>query len=306
MGTPPLAAEILERLAETQGPPVHVFTQPPREAGRGRKLTPTPVQELCERKGWEFSAVENVNTDEAMLILAAKQPTLILVAAFGQILKKPILEFPKYCLNVHASLLPKYRGAAPFQRAILNGDTETGVTIQRMARKLDTGDILIQKRIPILRQETSGQLLDRLTKLGAEALIEAVKLIESGKEHFTAQIESDATYAAKLDKKDSPLDFKLSALEIERRVYGLQPWPIAETKLGKDRLQIYAAQALESNKALAPGQIETDHQSYVHVGCGQGVLALTEIQPENRKRLSIVDFLRGYRGNFPFTEVGVS
>jgi methionyl-tRNA formyltransferase len=303
MGTPDFAATILLKLFESQGAPVHVFTQPARAAGRGRKLIPTAVQQLSEEKGFAFDAVESVNTDAAMATLEQKQPDLILVAAFGQILKKPILEFPKYCLNVHGSLLPKYRGAAPVQRAILNGDSETGITIQRMARKLDTGDILLQRSIPIRRQQTSAELLAELSHLGAECLVESIQQIEAGREKFIAQDEALATYASKLEKSEARIDWTRPALEIERQVYGLQPWPVACTTLGSERLQIYGALALETPSQLATGQIETDHKSYVHIGCGQGALALTEIHLENRKKLSIVDFLRGFRGALPFTHV---
>lgn len=311
MGTPEFAATILRRIADAQGPPALVLTQPPREAGRGRKQSPSAVQTLCEQTGWHFDNPESVNTDASMKRLKDVTPDVILVAAFGQILKKPILELPKYCLNVHGSLLPKYRGAAPVQRAILDGDTETGITIQRMARKLDTGDILLQKRLLIRRKETSAQLLDRLAELGAESLIESVRMIESGKEKFIPQVEADATNAAKLDKKDSPIDWTRTAMEIERQVYGLQPWPVAETRLGKDRLQVYGADAMPgvpavpgSTSAARAGSIVTDHKTHVHVVCGDGRVALTEIQLENRKRLSIVDFLKGYRGKFPFSHVG--
>jgi len=304
MGTPEFASVILERVAEKIGPPVHVVTQPARSKGRGQKVIPTAVQALCETRGWAFDATDNVNSEEMLARLQQTKPDLILVAAFGQILKKGILEMPaRYCLNVHGSLLPHYRGAAPVQRAILNGDVETGITIQRMARKLDTGDILVQKKAPILRGETSQMLLDKLSGVGADALLEAVQLISAGKEQFIPQDESQASHAAKLDKKEAKIDWNRSAKEIERQIYGLQPWPNAETVLGKDRLQIFKAEAIDEKSAKPPGEVITDHKSHLKVCCGQGVLALTEIQLENRKRLAIVDFLRGYRGNFPFSKL---
>jgi len=172
-----------------------------------------------------------------------------------------------------------------------------------MARKLDTGDILVQKKAPILRGETSQMLLDKLSGVGADALLEAVQLISAGKEQFIPQDESQASHAAKLDKKEAKIDWNRSAKEIERQIYGLQPWPNAETVLGKDRLQIFKAEAIDEKSAKPPGEVITDHKSHLKVCCGQGVLALTEIQLENRKRLAIVDFLRGYRGNFPFSKL---
>lgn len=306
MGTPPFAARVLELLSAEVGAPTAVITQPARPAGRGQRLAPTAVQEFATQKAWPFFATENTNDPEFLETLRSLQPDLILVAAFGQILKKALLALPaKYCLNVHASLLPKYRGAAPVARSILDGDLETGITIQKMARKLDTGDILVQRTIPIAPFDTSATLLDKLAELGGACLIEAVRTIEAGREVFVAQDESLATHAAKLSKDESPIDWTRSAAEVRRKVYGLQPWPTAETLLGNEVMRVFGAHEVDDPIDGEPGTVRTDHRTFVHVRCGDGrALALTEIQLANRKKLLISSFLSAYRGHFPFARIG--
>lgn len=305
MGSPALAVTILNTVCEQYGPPQAVITQMAKTGGRGQKLLPTAVAQYAREKGFPLREVENVNAPEHVEALRAYAPDVVLVAAFGQILRQDILNLPKIaCLNVHASLLPKYRGAAPFQRAIWNHDTVTGVTIQKMAKKLDAGDILLQKEIVILPTETAGELLDRLAALGAVASVEALRLLESGKYTFVPQNESEATLAPKIDKADARIDWNLPSQKIYDQIRALQPWPVAETTLDGVALRIFKAE-VGSGSALAPGTIRTDGKTRLEVGCGDKLpLSLTEIQLANRKRLGIRDFLLAYRGNFPHTRMG--
>lgn len=306
MGTPPLAATILEKLCDDLYPPVAVVTQVAKATGRGHKITPSAVEDLGRRLGLNVLSTLNVNATPTLEVLKTFEPDLILVAAFGQILKEEILKLPRLgCYNVHGSLLPKYRGAAPIQRAIWEGEKTTGVTIQRIVKKLDAGDIVLKKEIEVDPEETSGQLMDRLAHLGGEALVEAVKQIESGKATFTPQDEAQVTYAKKIEKEDGILDFALPAEQLFNQIRALQPWPVAETKLGGTRVKIFKAEVTPPPKSGVPGEIQTDHKSYLSIHCGRGTaLALTEIQPENRKRLKIHEFLQAFRGNFPFNKIG--
>ncbi len=300
MGSPPIAATILELLCREYAPPLTVVTQLPKATGRGQKVLPTAVEVLARQHSLPVIATENVNAPETLAELKSLAPDLILVAAFGQILREDILKLPtRYCLNVHASLLPELRGAAPIQRAIWEGK-KTGITIQKMARKLDTGDILLAKEIPIGAEDTSEILTQKLAMLGGECLVDAVRRVESGKEAFVSQDESKATYAAKLDRDDAPIDWGDSATEIHNQIRALQPWPVAETSLDGTRLKIFGARVVPLTPRSQPGDISTDGKENLVVTCGNGTaLSLTEIQLENRKRLGVRDFLAAYRGNFP-------
>lgn len=305
MGSPPLAATILEKLCEKFEPPSAVVTQVAKAAGRGNKVVPTAVEVVAREKGLNVIATENVNSPDTMAQLEALKPDLILVAAFGQIFREPLLRLPRlYCLNVHASLLPKYRGAAPIQWAIYNGDAENGISIQKMTKKLDAGDVLVKRSIPIAPDDTSADQLVKLADLGGECLVEAVRLVESGNPAFVAQDEAAATFAPKIERHHAPIDWQREAEEIRNQIRALQPWPIAETILGKDRLKVFRADVIDG-KGKPPGEIATDSKTYLHVACGGGgALSLTEIQLENRKRLDIKSFLMAYRGSFPFSRMG--
>lgn len=306
MGTPPLAATILQKLVDDSYPPAAVITQVAKATGRGQKVVPSAVEQLANKLGLRLVSSPNVNSKETLEILKTIQPDIILVAAFGQLLKDEILNLPKMgCYNVHGSLLPKYRGAAPIQRAIWDGEKTTGVTIQRIVKKLDAGDIVVKKEIAIGPEETSGQLMERLAVLGGEALVEAVKLIESGRAKFEPQEESQVTYAKKIEKEDGILDFNLPAHQLLNQIRALQPWPVAETILGNSRVKIFKAEVVTPAEQGEPGDIFTDHKTRLVIQCGQNsAIALTEIQPENRKRLKIHEFLQAFRGNFPFNKIG--
>lgn len=304
MGSPPLAVRLLETLYRDYGKPALVVSQAAKPAGRGRELVPTAVETWAREKRLEVLATDNANADDAFARIAAVKPDVLVVAAFGQILRDPLLTLPKrYCLNVHASILPKYRGAAPIQRALENGDTRTGVTIQRMAKKLDTGDILLVKETDILPFETSADLLEKLAKVGAEALLDALRKIERGEETFTPQDEAKATYAAKITKEEAEIDWTQPATRIRNKIRALQPWPIAESKLGGVRLKIFRAEEV-SSAGGAPGSLHSDGKSELIVTCGTAALTLTEIQLENRKKLGIKEFLTAFRGQFPHNKMG--
>lgn len=305
MGTPELAATILQQLCEKGRAPLAVVTQTAKPVGRGQKVVPSPVETLARTNGIPVFATDNVNAPEIVAAIKAFEPDLILVAAFGQILRAEILALPKlYCLNVHASLLPKYRGASPVQRAIWNGDAETGVAIQKMAKKLDSGDILLVKKTAIHPQETSSELMGRLAVLGGECLIDTIALIESGKATFTPQDESQVTFAGKIAKSDAVLDWNLPASKLVHQIHALNPWPVAETTLSGTRLKIYRAMEKSVASKKPPGEILAEKDSLT-VYAGEGTaLTLTEIQLENKKKLGIKEFLAGYRGNFPFSKAG--
>jgi methionyl-tRNA formyltransferase len=306
MGTPPFAAKILGALLAAGRPPVAVVCQPARATGRGLKEQPSAVEVLAREKGLPVLAADNINTPENIAQLKTYRADLFLVAAFGQILKNEVLAIPAhYSLNVHGSLLPKWRGAAPIQRALLAGETTAGVTIQKMARRMDAGDILLTRTIPVAPKDTSGDLFEKISVLGGEALIEALRQVEDGNAQFTPQNESDASYAPKLTREEAAIDWTQEASRLSFAVRALQPWPVAETKLGKDRLKVFSVEVVPSSVVLEPGETHTDHASFLWVGCGSGtVLALTQIQLENRKKLEIRDFLMAYRGAFPFKRIG--
>lgn len=295
MGTPPFAASILEKLCDELYPPALVITQEAKAQGRGQKVIDTAVAITAKNKNLKCLATSNVNLGEPLTLMESVSADLILVVAFGQILKDSVLNMPKICcLNVHGSLLPKYRGAAPIQRAIWDGETKTGITIQKMAKKLDTGDILLQKHLSISSEDTSHTLFEKLSVLGGEALLESVQKIESGKYTFTPQDEKLATYAKKLEKEEAVLDFSMPASVLERRIRALLPWPIAETKLFETRVKILKASIGEESSKQS-GTILTDSKSYLKIVCGEGsTLSVLEVQPDNRKRMGIQDFLRGY------------
>jgi methionyl-tRNA formyltransferase len=306
MGSPPLAATILERLCQAGLTPSLVVTQVAKAAGRGKNLQPTAVEILAVAQGLDLIATDNVNTPEIVDKMRAVAPDLILVAAFGQLLKDPILTMPRlFCLNVHASLLPAYRGAAPLQWGIWNGDKTTGITIQKMVKKLDAGDILVQEAFPIEPDWTSVELLEKAAVVGGECLLRAVKLVESGKFTLVPQDPKAATYAPKIDRVHAVIDWARPADAIRNQIRALQPWPVAETRLGKDRLKIFKATVEPDPSGTVPGTIRTDSKQFLTVKCGDSkALSLTEIQLENRKRLDIKDFLRGYRDSFPHKTMG--
>ncbi len=295
MGTPDFAAPALKSLYEAGHDIVGVFTQPDRPKGRGGKVLFPPVKEMALELGLDVYQPVKIKDEEYVNIIKELAPELVVVAAFGQILSKEILDIPRYgCVNIHASLLPKYRGASPIQQAVIDGDSESGITIMMMDEGLDTGDILIQKKVKIDEKETGGSLFDKLAKCGSELIKEAVELLLSGDYVLTPQGD-DFSYAGVIDKKRGCIDFSMDAEAIERLIRGLNPWPSAYTKLCGKMLKIWEADVLYEETCEPYGMITDISQNGIIVSTGNNKLVLRVIQPEGKKRMSVKDYLNGAR-----------
>ena len=292
-GTPEFAVPCLEACRASGAEVVAVYTQPDRPAGRGRKLTPSPVKQAALAAGLAVEQPESLKSAEAQQALAAYRPDLLVVVAYGLILPRKVLAIPRLaCWNVHASLLPRWRGAAPIQRAILAGDRESGVDLMQMEAGLDTGPVLLQRRSPIAREDTGGSLHDRLSQLGAEVLADGLRRLLAG-EILTAtpQPAEGVTYAHKLDKAEARLDFGQSAIELERQVRAFDPWPVAEGEIAGESLRIWAAQAVELDHHATPGSVLAAGRDGIDLACGQGALRVTALQRAGGKRIGAVDYL---------------
>lgn len=295
MGTPDFAAKTLEAIDEAGHEIVLAVTQPDKPKGRSGKLAVSDVKQYAIEHGIEVFQPEKVRETDAVERLRGYNPELIVVAAFGQILPKEILEMPKYgCINVHASLLPHLRGASPIQTAILLGDRETGVTIQQMGEGLDTGDIISQRSIPIEDDDTGGSLFDKLASLGASLAVDTIEDIASNRASAMPQDESRATYAKKIDKTMGHIDWNKDASGIERMIRALNPWPSAYAYIDGKMLKIWKAEIVADN-AGAPGTISAVTKDAIAISCGQGSLILKEVQLEGKKRMTVHDFLLGYK-----------
>ena len=302
MGTPEFALQTLEGLLTSGVNLVGVYTQPDRPKGRGKKLAASPVKKLALEYEIPVFQPQKLRDPLAVAELQKLQPDLIVVVAYGQILPKVVLDTPRYhCINVHASLLPKYRGAAPINKAIIDGETETGVTTMLMDVGLDTGDMLVKHSLTIGANETAEQLHDRLALLGREAMEETLKRLCAGT--LTAEKQDDALscYAPMLKKDDGLIDWSRTATEIHNQVRGLDPWPGAYTYLDDEVLKI-AATAIAADSSEAPGTIISADKTGVRIACGEGVLIVGELQLPGRKRLSAMNFLSG-RPLFPGTRL---
>ena len=297
MGTPDFAVPPLAALVENGYEVAAVVTQPDKPKGRGKTLLPTPVKEEAMKHNIPVYQPLKVRDPEFVEILQKLEPDMIVVAAFGQIIPKTVLDIPKYgCLNIHASLLPKYRGAAPIQQAVIDGEKESGVTIMQMDVGLDTGDIISQAVVPLAEDETGGSLFDKLSEEGASLLIKTIPSIVDETATYTKQPEESPTpYATMISKKMGLMDFTKSATELERLVRGLNPWPSAYTFLNGKTLKVWkcAAERTECGKA-APGAIMNVDKAGIHVACGRDALVLKEVQLEGKKRMPVDAFLRGY------------
>lgn len=304
MGTPDFAVAPLEALLES---PAHevvlAVTQPDKPKGRGKQLQITPVKAVAQRHGIPVAQPDKIrNNEEFLAALRQLAPDLIVVAAFGQILPETVLNCPKYgCINVHASLLPKYRGAAPIQRAILNGEEKTGITIMQMAKGLDTGDIISQRELTLSPDETGGSLFERLAQLSKPLLLETIEAIGNGTAVRTPQEEMEASYAAMLSKETGRLDWTASAAQLERYVRGCNPWPGTYTTLDGHMIKIWksrVAPASEIPKGVqnaACGAVFVSGRNTLLVCTGDGLLEILELQAEGRKRMDTAAFLRGCR-----------
>jgi methionyl-tRNA formyltransferase len=296
-GTPQFAVPCLEACLAAPVDVVAVYTQPDRPAGRGRKLAASPVKQRALAAGIVVEQPEKLKDESAQRDLAAYAPDLLVVVAYGLILPRRVLAIPHLgCWNVHASLLPRWRGAAPIQRAILAGDRETGVDLMQMEAGLDTGPILIERKTPIAAGETGGSLHDRLAALGADALGEGLARVARGEPlppH--AQSENGVAYAHKIDKSEARLDWNEPAIALERKVRAFDPGPVAEAELNGERLRIFAARALAAANSAAPGTIVGDSRDSLDVATGEGVLSILEVQREGGRRMSVRDYRNARR-----------
>lgn len=296
MGTPDFAEESLRALLDAGEEIAAVFTQPDKPRGRGMVSSFSPVKTLAVERGIPVYQPLTFKDGAATEQLRALAPELLVVVAYGRILPQAFLDVAKYgSINVHGSLLPRYRGAAPIQWAVLNGDETTGVSIQYMAAAMDAGDVIAARETKIGEFETSGQLFDRLKTLGAELLVETVRKIESGEISRVPQNEADATYTKMLDKEMSPIDWKCSPREIVKHICGLDPWPVATTELGGVTFRVFGAAYTNTQTSLAPGKIVSAGKAGIEVACGGGkTLLLTEVQAAGKKRMSAAAFLLGH------------
>ncbi len=296
MGTPDFAVPCLDALIKDGNEVVGVFTQPDKPKGRKAVLTPPPVKERALQDGIEVYQPSTLKNGEAFDVLKELSPEMIVVVAYGKILPKEILDLPTYgCVNVHASLLPEYRGAAPIQQAILDGKTLTGVTAMYMDVGLDTGDMLMKTEVSIGENETAEQLHDRLSAAGAELIVKVVHEAEKGTLVREKQDDSKASYVGMLTKEMSDIDFSLSSHQVHNKVRGLYPWPGASAKAKGKRLKIHSTRLFEGSGT--PGQVLS--LKPLVVACGQGAVEICEVQPEGKKRMDAQSFINGLRISSP-------
>jgi len=294
MGTPDFAVPSLIALNDYGCQVSLVVTQPDKPKGRGRKLATPPVKIIAEALGCPVIQPESIKTDEFYHQVLQIAPDLLVVVAFGHVLPKKILEIPTYgAINIHASLLPKYRGPAPIQWVIINGETETGVTTMLMDKGLDTGEIFLTRKTPVTPDDTAATLHDRLALDGADVLKNTLRGLENKSIRPISQQHALATYAPMLYKKDGRIDWSLSAKKIEQFIRGMTPWPGAYTFYGDKRIKIYKAKIKSMKISEEPGRVVEGFSNQLRVTTGDGVLLITEIQGSSGKRMNISDFLRG-------------
>lgn len=303
-GTPDFAAASLTALIEyvvsSGDQVVGVYTQPDRPAGRGQKLVASPVKQLAVEHGIPVYQPVNFKEESDRQLLAELNPDIMIVAAYGLILPKAVLTIPQLgCINVHASLLPRWRGAAPIHRALIAGDSETGITIMQMDEGLDTGDMLLKASCPIEASDTSSTLHDRLALLGGETLVQALEALKSNPLSAEKQNDEFACYAAKLVKQEGELEWTLTAEELARKVRGLSPWPVAYTRAHEGVIRIHEADVILGETYPTPGKIVAVEKQGISVATGQGILRITALQFPGGKRMSVQDALNGkYRDAF--------
>ena len=294
MGTPDFAVGTLEELIHSRHEVAAVVTQPDKPKGRGKAMQFPPVKEVAVRENIPVYQPRRVRDPEFIKILKEIDPDVIVVVAFGQIIPQEIIDLPKYgCINVHGSILPKYRGAAPIQWAVIDGEKESGVTTMQMDAGIDTGDMLLKTIIPLEKEETGGSLFEKLSTAGAKLLIETLEKLEEGSIVPEKQGESPTPYAKMLTKEMGDLDWKKDAVLLEQLIRGLNPWPSAYTHLNGKTLKIWSAEVEERETKEKPGTVVEVNKKELKVQTGKGILSLKEVQIEGKKRMEIDAFLRG-------------
>ena len=296
MGTPDFAAASLKKLIEENMEVVGVFTQPDKPKGRGMELSFSPVKEIAMQAQIPVYQPEKMRDGTAYAQIKALEPDILVVVAYGRILPDDILALPRYgAINVHGSLLPKYRGAAPIQWAVLNGDKKTGVSTMYLASEMDSGDIIYTSETEIGEKETSGELFDRLMGMGAELLIKTLRDIEAGTAPRVPQDHSQASYVHMLDKSLCPIDWNRSPREVLKWIYGLQPWPVATMELEGKTYRVFGAEYSEHQTTKTPGTVVSAGEEGIEMACADGkTLFITELQAPGKKRMKAADFLRGH------------
>lgn len=297
MGTPDFASASLKKLIDEKFDVVGVFTQPDKPKGRGMELCASPVKELALENGLPVFQPVKMRDGTALAQIKALEPDILVVVAYGRILPDDILAVPKYgAINVHGSLLPKYRGAAPIQWAVLNGDKVTGVTTMYLASEMDTGDIIYIAETEIGEYETSGELFDRLKDMGAELLVKTLRDIDVGTAPRTPQDHSKASYVTMLDKSICPIDWNKTPREVLKHIYGLQPWPVATMELEGRTVRVFAAKYTDGKTEKTPGAVVSTDKGGLEIACANGeTLLITELQAPGKKRMGAEDYLRGHQ-----------
>jgi len=295
MGTPDIAATCLKGILKAGVHVVGVYTQPDRPKNRGMKLTCSPVKELALQHDLPVYQPENFREDETVEQLRQLKPDVVAVVAYGRILPQRVLDIPtKGCINIHASLLPKYRGSAPYQWAVLNGEKESGVTAMYLCREMDAGDMIDTAVTPIGPDETAGELLDRLAVLGAELLVKTLNRMAAGDVERTPQEHALATYAPMLDKSMCPIDWTKTAQQVHDHVRGLHPWPVATAELAGTRFKIHTTAIVPGKAGAVPGSILGLTKTGLQVACGEGAVEIRSLQAEGGKRMAAPDYFRGH------------
>ena len=297
MGTPDFASASLKKLIDEKFDVVGVFTQPDKPKGRGMELSASPVKELALENGLPVFQPVKMRDGTALAQIKALKPDILVVVAYGRILPDDILAVPKYgAINVHGSLLPKYRGAAPIQWAVLNGDKITGVTTMYLASEMDTGDIIYTAETEIGEYETSGELFDRLKDMGAELLVKTLRDIDAGTAPRAPQDHSKASYVTMLDKSICPIDWNKTPREVLKHIYGLQPWPVATMELEGKTVRVFAAKYTDGKTEKVPGAVVSTDKGGLEIACADGeTLLITELQAPGKKRMGAEDYLRGHQ-----------
>ena len=296
MGTPDFAAESLRAVLDAGHEVAGVFTQPDKPKGRGMKLTPCETKQLALERGLTVYQPDSVRTEEALELMRSLAPDVLCVVAYGKILPDAMLAIPRLgAVNVHGSLLPKYRGAAPIQWSVLNGDEYAGVTTMYLAHDMDAGDIIYREATPVGEYETAGELFDRLAAMGARLLVKTLAAMEAGSAPREAQDHAEATYVGQLDKSICPIDWEAGPREIVKHICGLNPWPVATMELNGETLKVYAARYTDTVTGKAPGSVVSAGKAGLEIACGGGKsVMITELQAPGKKRMSAHDWLVGH------------